>query len=259
MLGIIFAILFGTLLGSFLNVCIYRIPREASIVWPGSHCTSCKHDLEPIDLIPIFSFLFLKGRCRYCNKRISARYPFIELLTGILYGFIYYHFGLSIEAAMYALFAAVLLILAMIDLEHMILPTRIILFGAGMGLVFRILQAALYQELIYLWEPLLSGVLGYGLFYGIFYLSKLLLKKEGLGFGDVRLIGMIGVYLSGSLLFFTIFASSILASVYGLVVLCMNRESEPFPFGPFISGAALVALFYGYPLLEWYRHFMGLS
>jgi len=258
MFNSVVVILFGIIIGSFLNVCIYRIPKGESIVYPGSHCMTCKHPLNRLDLVPVLSFLFLKGRCRYCNQKIPSRYMAIELLTGLLYGVVYLKFGLSLELIMYATFIALLIVLTMIDSDHMLLPTKIILFGAGLGIVFRSVQAVLYHDVRFFIYPIVAAFIGYGLFYVTFYLAKLLLKKEGLGFGDVRLIGMLAIYLSVRLTFLTIFLASILASLYGLVLLYIKKKSEPFPFGPFINMGAIIALFYGESILIWYLRLAGL-
>jgi len=258
MFNSVVVILFGIIIGSFLNVCIYRIPKGESIVYPGSHCKTCKHPLNRLDLVPVLSFLFLKGRCRYCNQKIPSRYMAIELLTGLLYGVVYLKFGLSLELIMYATFIALLIVLTMIDSDHMLLPTKIILFGAGLGIVFRSVQAVLYHDVRFFIYPIVAAFIGYGLFYVTFYLAKLLLKKEGLGFGDVRLIGMLAIYLSVRLTFLTIFLASILASLYGLVLLYIKKKSEPFPFGPFINMGAIIALFYGESILIWYLRLAGL-
>ncbi|WP_069998223.1 prepilin peptidase [Cellulosilyticum sp. I15G10I2] len=254
---ILFILLFGMIIGSFLNVCIYRIPKETSIVFPGSHCTNCNHSLGYMDLIPVISFLILKGKCRYCGHKIASRYMLIELLTGVLFGIVYLKFGLSIETIMYAVFAAVLVTLTMIDIDHMLLPTKIIMFGVGVGIVFRVMQAVIYQDMMLVGSAVLAAGLGYGLFGMLFYGAKLLLKKEGLGFGDVRLMGMLGLYLSVNLLFFTMFIASLLASFYGIVLFYRKKASEPFPFGPFLNIAALLALFYGDRIIGWYLGFIG--
>jgi len=245
------------IIGSFLNVCIYRLPKGENIAFPGSHCTSCSHSLSALDLIPIISFLALKGKCRYCGHKISSRYMLIELLTGLLFGAVYLKFGISLETVMYVTFSAVLIVLTMIDLDYMLLPTKIILFGVGVGLVFRILQAAIYRDMMFLGGSLLAAVLGYGFFWGMFYGAKLLFKKEGLGFGDVRLMGMLGLYLSVNLVFFTIFAASILASIYGIMLCYRKKASEPFPFGPFLNIVAIIALFYGDEVITWYLGFIS--
>ena len=252
-----YVFIFGLIVGSFLNVCIYRLPKSESIIYPGSHCPSCSHDLTRWDLIPVVSFIFLKGRCRYCQTKISVKYPLVEFLTGIAYGLLYLHFGLSLEMVMYAIFTSILILLTIIDWEHMILPTSVILWGAGLGLSFRLLQAVQYDNWWILGEAMLAGGLGYGLFWLIFYGAKLALKKEGLGFGDVRLMGMLGLYLSVSLIFFVLFIASLLASFYGLMLCYRKKASEPFPLGPFLNGAAILAVFYGEKLMGWYGRWIG--
>jgi leader peptidase (prepilin peptidase)/N-methyltransferase len=256
MLEIALVVLMGIIIGSFLNVCIYRIPKGESIVFPGSQCTNCGHSLSHLDLVPILSFLILKGKCRYCDNKISKRYMMIEILTGLMFGGVYLRFGWSLETLLYAGFMAVLIVLTMIDLDEMLLPTKIIWFGAGIGLIFRALQSILYQDIRYLGASFLAALLGYGFFWVLFYMAKILFKKEGLGFGDVRLAGMLGIYLPINLIVFTIFVSSLLASIYGGMLFYKKKASEPFSFGPFLNIAAVIALFYGDDMIWWYLGFI---
>ena len=131
----VIAAIFGLLIGSFLNVCIYRIPREESIVFPPSHCMVCEHGLGVLDLIPVASFCILGGKCRYCGAKISKQYPVVELANGLLYGVIFYQFGFGVDAIVYSIFASVMVVLTVIDLREMILPTKVILFGGIVALV----------------------------------------------------------------------------------------------------------------------------
>ena len=252
MINLIISIILGMIIGSFLSVCIYRIPKEESLIYPGSYCVECGHALSFLDLVPIISFLSLEGRCRYCGKKISAFYLYIEVMTGLVFGIVYLRFRFSIEGLMYAVFAGTLITLTMIDREYMLLPTKVIGFGGFIGVVFRICQSVMSREVNILIEAILTAFLGYVLFCSLFYFSKLILKKEGLGFGDVRLIGMLGLYLSLSQMFFTLLLASLLALIYGLFLLWKKKVSEPFPFGPFINFGALVAVFYGNFFISWY-------
>ncbi len=257
-LNSIIVFLVGIVIGSFLNVSIYRIPKGESISYPGSHCMACQHPLGRFDLIPIVSYLCLKGKCRYCGEKISGRYLFIELITGLSFVAVFLRFGISIEGIIYALFIAVLIVLTMIDYDYMLLPTSVIWSGVILGVFLRIFQTVLHKNPEYLISSLLAAALGYSFFYAVFYMAKLLFKKEGLGFGDVRLIGMLGIYLSIPLILLTIFISSILASIYGIIILYIKKKNEPFPFGPFINLGAVIALFYGYSIITWYLEIVGI-
>lgn len=258
MLILLFVIGYGMIIGSFLNVCIYRIPLGESIVFPGSHCMHCKHPLKSLDLIPVMSFISLGGRCRYCKEQIAKRYMLVELMTGILFGAVYLKFGLGLELWMYLVFVAVIIVLSMIDLDHMLLPTKIILFGGGLGIAFRILQSFYAKDFNVVKNALVAGFVGYAFFWSIFYIAQIVLKKEGLGFGDVRLMGMLGIYLSFSLVVFTIFIASIIASVYGIILYYRKKTSEAFPLGPFLNLGALIAVFWGEHIISWYLTLVGL-
>ncbi len=259
MVNLFFAFCLGLIIGSFLNVCIYRLPQGENLIYPGSHCTTCGHDLGPLDLIPVLSYILRRGKCHYCSEKISPRYVLVELVTGFLYAILYRQFGWSLEGALYALFVSLLVVLTCIDWEYMLLPTPIITFGLILGLILRGLQAAYYQDSAFLWAPLVGATLGFGIFALLFYLGKALYKKECLGFGDVRLMALIGLYVSIDLLFFTLLLASLLAAIYGSIQLWKNKKSEAYPFAPFINGAALIAIFYGYAILDWYCKIRGIA
>ncbi len=259
MLNLLFAFGLGVIIGSFLNVCIYRLPQGENLIYPGSHCTTCGHDLGPFDLVPVISYIALKGKCRHCGEKVSPRYMLVELVTGFLYGVLYHQWGWSLEWALYALFVSLLIVLTCIDWEHMLLPTPIITFGLVIGLILRGLQAARYQNSAFLWAPLVGAALGFGIFALLFYGGRWLYKKECLGFGDVRLMALIGLYVSIDLLFFTLFLASILAAIYGVFQLWRRKRSEAYPFAPFINGAALIAVLYGYTILDWYCNLRGIA
>ena len=244
--------LFGLVIGSFLNVCIYRIPREESIAFPASHCTTCGHPLSTLDLIPVFSYIFLHGKCRYCKSQISPRYMLVEVFHSLLYMIVVSYFGYSLETLIFCFLSSIMLILTMIDFEHMILPTKIIIFGAIIGVIFRIIQSILYKDYTILTNSILAAGIGYALFYTIFYVSKALLKKEGMGFGDIRYIAMIGIFLSPKLLIVTILLSAVIGSIYGIVQLYIVKTSKEYPYGPFISMATFISMLFGDEIINWY-------
>lgn len=239
----------GLLIGSFLNVCIYRIPREESIVFPASHCPVCRKPVRPYDNIPLFSFLFLRGRCRSCRAPISWRYPLVELLHGLGYLFILNQFGYSVQALIYALLFSSLVVVTFIDLSHQIVPDVITLPGMVLGLIAAstVLPPGPINSLIGLF-------LGGGLFYLVAVLSIALLKKEGMGGGDIKLIAMIGAFLGWKGMLLTIFLAALAGSIIGLfLVFIRGRDrAEPIPFGPFLALGAMVSLFWGPRILSWY-------
>lgn len=249
-LTITFCIL-GLLIGSFLNVCIYRLPIKESIVFPRSKCPSCEKQILAYDNIPILSFLFLRGRCRFCKTPISWRYPAVELLNGIGYYFILYRFGPTPATLIYAVFFSALVVITFIDLAHQIIPDVITLPGIPISLI------AASTMLPTGWVNSLEGLLlGGGLFYLIAWGSLLLLKKEGMGGGDIKLVAMIGALLGWQELLLAIFSASIAGSAVGLLLIGTNLRSreDPIPFGPFLVVGALISLFFGNNILDWYFH-----
>lgn len=250
-------IVFGLIIGSFLNVCIYRIPENQSISYPRSHCTTCNHTLGPLDLVPVLSYLCLGGKCRYCKAKISPRYMCVELLTTLAFIGVYLQYGATLNTVMYCTFTAFLITLTMIDFDHMILPTNIIVVGWLMGIVFVLLRALQAGDITYLWEPLLASAIGYGLFFALFYGVQFIYKKEGLGFGDVRLMALLGLYTSIQLVFLTILIASLIASIYGVILYIKCKESKPFAFGPHLCMGAYISVLFGYSILEWYFSFFN--
>ncbi|MEF9960652.1 MAG: prepilin peptidase [Niameybacter sp.] len=248
----IFILSVGLIIGSFLNVCIYRIPNGESINDPPSHCQHCAHRLGVLDLVPVVSYLCLGGKCRYCGEKISPQYACIELINGLGWVYSFYHFGLSVEAVLACVFISVVIVLTVIDWRHMILPTGIIVFGSVVALLGKGLLSYIHQDFSILLKSLLGGAVGYGIVALIFYIAIWALKKEGMGYGDVRYLGMIGLFTSPSLVFLTLLIGSVVGSVYGLILLKKQGESMEFPFGPFLTIGALISLFYGDQLINWY-------
>ena len=239
----ILVIVFGIMIGSFLNRCIYRIPNGESIWISKSSCTTCGHVLGSLELIPVLSYLVLGGRCKQCKSKVSTRYMGIGLLTGASFGIVYYRFGTSMEMVLGCTFVSFAIVLAMIDWDEMILPTSIIRWGIGVGCMGQILKAKVMDNYLILVDTLLGAIVGYLLLALVFYSSKWLLKKEGMGYGDVRFMGMIGLFVGLHALFLSLLFSSILASIYGIILLKIKKKSEPYPLGPFLSiGGVLVFL-----------------
>ncbi|MCP9471840.1 MAG: prepilin peptidase [Nitrospira sp.] len=242
--------LIGALVGSFLNVCIYRLPRRESIVWPGSHCPACSHPIAWYDNIPLASYLVLVGRCRSCSVPIPWRYPVVEGLNAAGYIALLWYFGLGWSTAVYALLYSSLLVVAGTDLSHKIIPNAITLPGTAVGLLSSatVLSTGLVNGLI-------GMLVGGGLLWLLAWLSPYLFGKEGMGGGDIKLMAMIGAFLGWKPALVTIMTGSLLGSLVGLTLIgtrVISRQ-DYIPFGPFLVCGALIALFFEQPLLNWYQ------
>ncbi|MCP9447793.1 MAG: A24 family peptidase [Nitrospira sp.] len=242
--------LIGALVGSFLNVCIYRLPRRESIVWPGSHCPVCSHPIAWYDNIPLVSYLVLVGRCRSCSGPIPWRYPIVESLNAAGYIGLLWYFGLGWSTVVYALLYSSLLIVAGTDLSHKIIPNAITLPGTAVGLLSSatVLSTGLVNGLI-------GMLVGGGILWVLAWLSPYLFGKEGMGGGDIKLMAMIGAFLGWKPALVTIMMGSLLGSLVGLTLIgtrVISRQ-DYIPFGPFLVCGALIALFFGQPLLNWYQ------
>lgn len=240
---------FGLIVGSFCNVVIYRLPLGNSIVTPGSRCRSCDNSIRPWDNIPILSYFILNGRCRSCREPISVRYPIVEFTSGILYLTLYLKFGLSILFVIYALMASTLVVVALIDLDHKIIPNIITLPGilAGLSLSLQLLPITPLTSLL---GVLIGGVL--------FYLIALI-SKGGMGGGDIKLIAMIGAFLGWHGALFTIFSSALLGAVVGIMLMVLGKKGrkDKVPFGPFLSFGAIVFMLSGDDLVQWYLELLS--
>ena len=231
----------GALIGSFLNVCIVRIPREESILLPRSHCRHCNAPLPFYDLIPLLSYLRLKGRCRFCHKRISFEYFMVELLTAFLAVWTISTFGLRVQGASYFVFVCSLIVITFIDIHHRIIPDTISIGGTILGFLL-----SFYFLNITPVESLLGIVSGGGLLFLLAMIYFKITKREGMGGGDIKLAAMIGAFLGYQGVFLTLFLSSIIGSLWGLSLVVLNKKafSETLPYGPFLALGALLTLFF---------------
>jgi len=250
LLPLLIAGLFGALIGSFLNVCIYRLPRQESIAWPGSHCPKCSHHIAWYDNIPILSYFALAGRCRHCTVRIPFRYPLVEILNALGYVGLLWFFGLSWTAAAYGLLYSALLVVAGTDLSHKIIPNAVTFPGIMVGLV----SASTILPLGFL-NSVLGILIGGGILWFLAWASPYLFGKEGMGGGDIKLLAMIGAFLGWKPALMTIMVGSFLGSLVGITLIAAQviKREDYIPFGPFLVCGALVALFFGQPLLNWYQ------
>ncbi len=255
------AFAFGAIVGSFLNVCIFRLPKEESVVFPGSHCTRCDHAIAWHDNIPIVSFFALKGKCRHCGSGISRQYLVVEILTAGLFVFFYQFFGLSVKGAVYLLLTLALIVESAIDFRHRIIPDSITLPGIAVGLALSTAFPSLQAETIF-WKGLLRALLGMIVGGGFLYLTgtlaEFILKKEAMGGGDVKLLAMIGACLGVKAVLWTIFVSSLVGAVIGLFQRLRGGE-ERIPYGPYLGLAAVLYMFFGGPVIAWYMNSLRFS
>jgi len=235
----------GAVIGSFLNVCIWRIPDGKSIVAPASHCPKCGNPVRFYDNIPLVSWIVLRGRCRDCGEPISPRYPLVELLTALLSLAVAWLYGPSLQYLAAFLFAAALVVITFIDLDHQIIPDVISLPGIP---VFFLLAWLVMG--VPFWESLFGILIGGGFLYLIAVGYELLTKREGMGGGDIKLLAMIGAFLGWKSLFFVVFMSSILGALVGVALIASRGKDMKYavPFGPFLSIAAVMYLFVGVQL-----------
>ena len=249
----VFAGVLGLFIGSFLNVCIYRIPREESVVWPSSHCPGCCTKIRPWDNIPILSYLFLRGRCRSCAERISPRYPLVEALSALLALGMLYRFGLTITFGIYYLWACVLLIITFIDIDYQIIPDGLSVGGGIIGLVLVYWLPVSYRE------AFLGLALGAGLLTAVIYGYYFLTGKQGMGGGDVKLLGMIGVFVGWEGVLFTIFMGSLVGTIFGLPWAFVQKKTmqAAIPFGPFLALGGLLYVLWGAQIISWYFGFLA--
>jgi len=290
----------GLAFGSFLNVCIYRLPLSVSVITPRSACPKCKHGIALYDNLPVLSWLILRGRCRHCKARISPRYLFIELLTGVLFLGCYWYFGLTLSTLKYCAFAFLLLGLIFTDADTKLLPDKMTLPGLALGVVFSLIvpvndlasqflpgmvnlpiSGDLVERLLSLLDSLLGAAVGASFIYGAGAIYLRWRGMEGMGFGDVKLMAMVGAFLGIKLTVFTIFTASLAGSVFGLttVLVVWLKRTHRFmrrlanaqaarrrgwqsaqmvyrhyqmPFGVFLGSMAMVAFFFGNQFLSWY-------
>lgn len=242
--------LFGALIGSFLNVCIYRLPRQESVAWPGSHCPACRHPIAWYDNIPLIGYLVLRGRCRACAVSIPLQYPIVEALNALGYLTLLWWFGPRGEMVVYAGLFSALLVVAGTDLTHKIIPNAVTFPGVVLGLV----SAGTVLPL-----GLLNGVIGLlvggGTLWVLAWASPYLFGKEGMGGGDIKLLAMIGAFLGWKPALLTIMIGSFVGSVVGVSLLAARiiKREDYIPFGPFLVFGAILSLFFGSALIEWYQ------
>jgi len=244
------ALVFGSVIGSFLNVCIYRIPQNIAIARPRSYCPKCSKPIRALDNIPIISFVMLKGRCRNCDKKIRLQDPAVELLTALLTMAVVWKFDFTILTIFYLSLIYILITISFIDLEHMIIPDGLVLAAALLGLM-----ALIFNILPISWMESVYGALLYGgVLAGVGYMGKRVYKMDALGGGDVKLAGVLGLYLGWEMSMISLLLAFLVAALFVVVGLSVGRLSRKqlIPFGPFLALGAIMTIFWGEQLYSWW-------
>ena len=268
---LVLAVVGGLAIGSFLNVVIHRLPKIMERQWqeqcaelggqpmvaaeayslahPRSHCPHCQHPIAAMENIPIVSYLALRGRCKGCGARISWRYPVVEAITGLLFGYCLIHFGPTLAALGAMTFAAAMVALAFIDFDTQLLPDDITLPLLWLGLLLNV--SSTHTDLS---SAVVGAMAGYLSLWSVYQLFKLLTGKEGMGYGDFKLLAAIGAWLGWQMLPLVVLASSLVGACVGVVLIILARHGRnvPMPFGPYLAAAGLIALFWGQPLTQAY-------
>jgi len=244
--------LLGLIVGSFSNVCIYRIPRNESIIYPASHCPKCHSNISPKDNIPLLSYILLKGKCRNCKSKISMQYPVVELLTGLTYLIIYWIYGLSIQTLVYIILSSALIIIAFIDLQKQIVPDVISLPGIVIGFIL-----SFFVPYISFVDSIIGIAVGGGIILVIGLAGSVIFKKEAMGGGDVKLAAMVGAFLGWRYIIISLFLGFFLGALTGIILIVtkIKKREDTIPFGPFIVMGSLITLLWGEQIISWYLRF----
>jgi len=240
----IIVFMLGLSIGSFLNVCIYRIPEGKSIAYPASHCPNCKHNLNAIDLIPLLGYVINKGKCRYCSTKISIQYPIVELITGIVFIMLFNKFFISLEFAKFAVLASLLIAITVVDLERQEIPDELIVFGLIAGLLY---------NLYHIKTDMIPGILGFLAGGGLFLLIAII-SNGAMGGGDIKLMAVLGLFFGWKLVLLIAFISFVIGAVISIALMAAKTKGlkDNIPFGPFIALSAFIVMFYGTQILHLY-------
>lgn len=248
----VMVLILGLIVGSFLNVCIYRVPRGESIAFPPSHCAACSTPIKKYDLVPVISFIFLGGRCRYCRDKISFQYPITELITGAVYIILFLTFGLSIEFVFYIILTSILILTSIIDLKTGYIYEYISFIGIGFGIAFVVYKYFTLGEFL----PYIIGGVVVALILSIFAIFG------GMGWGDVEIAFMCGLYLGFSSSLLMLFLSIIIGGIIGIIILILRKnkgkEDNTMPFGPCIALGCFISLLYGEGIIKSFLIYYGL-
>lgn len=245
-LYIVLSIMFGLCIGSFLNVCIYRIPREESIVFPGSHCMKCGYELKWYDLIPVVSYISLRGKCRKCGDRISIQYPIVELLNAVIYLIIYLEYGYSLDTLKFMVLVSFLIVIAVIDFKTMFVYTNTIIVGAVFGAIFTLVQW--YTEKSFPLDNI------YGALIGTVVIGAIVLVTHGMGEGDIEIVAVSGLFLGAKCSIFMLFSGVVLGGIVSAIILILKLKDrkDEIAFGPYLAAGAILAVLVGNQIMNWY-------
>ncbi|RDI44156.1 type 4 prepilin peptidase 1 [Falsibacillus pallidus] len=240
----LFVFILGLILGSFFNVVGLRVPKKQSIIYPGSHCTSCQKTLNWYELIPVISYIALKGKCRNCSVKISIIYPLFELATGILFLLSFLHFGWQIETLIGWALISLIIIIFISDIHYMIIPDKVLLFFLPVFILLRV-----FDPLSPWWDSLLGAFIGFGTL-----LLIAIISKGAMGGGDIKLFFVLGYLLGLKAIILTFALASLIGAVFGISMMSMKRygKRQPIPFGPFIGIGSILAFFYTQEIIDWY-------
>ena len=246
-----FFFLYGLLFGSFLNVCIYRLPLNKSIVKPPSACPKCNYQIKWYENIPLFSYIFLNGKCKGCKEKISLRYPIIELLCGLIMMGLYYYFGLTFELAFVSLIVLALVAVTFIDIDHKLILDKMVIFILVIGIIYEIVVRPV---------PILEGVIGF-FAASVPLLIIAILSKGGIGGGDIKLMAVVGVFLGWKGVLVAMFLGAVVGAIFGIVtiILKLKKRKDIIPFGPFLCLGILVSILYGGQLINWYVNLISIG
>ena len=243
----IIVFLYGIVIGSFLNVCIYRLPKKENIAKVRSHCMNCGYQLKWYDLVPVFSYLFLGGRCRKCKEKISIQYPLIEALNGVLYCIIFAGYGLCIETLLYALLFSALVALSVIDFRTYEIPLGINIFILALGLV----------RVVTDYTNWLGYAIGLFCVSGFLYIIYLATKGRGIGGGDIKLMGACGLLLGWKLVVLGFVLGCIIGSVVHIIRMKVSGEGHVLAMGPYLAVGVMISVLYGNQIINWYLSYIG--
>ncbi len=250
---IIFTLL-GISIGSFLNVCIDRLPAGKSLVSPPSHCDSCQNRLSPKDLIPVFSYLWLRGRCRHCQAHIPLRSLLVEVLSGLLFALVFWRYGLSTQFAVAAFYCCLFIVIMFIDWEHQLILNKVTYPAAAVALIISIFQPqpGLISGVPGVVNHIIGGILGF-----TFFLIVALIKPGGMGWGDVKLAGLIGLVTGLPGVLVALFIGIVIGGLVAIasLLLKIKKRKDVIPFGAFLSLGPIVFFIWGNPILDWYLRF----
>jgi leader peptidase (prepilin peptidase)/N-methyltransferase len=252
----VFVFLFGICIGSFLNVCIYRMGREQSVVKPASHCPHCKKNIRPKDNIPLVSYILLRGRCRDCGQKISPRYFFVELLTSLFFLALYYRFGFSVQGFAYCVLICGLIVATFVDFDFRIIPDEISVGGIVVGLLLSFIFPSLQHATNHFWgllHSLLGVIVGGGVLWLLGCFGDFIFKKESMGGGDVKLLAMIGAFLGWQIALLSLPLGSLAGAVVGVIIKLRTKEST-IAFGPYLALGAVASIFWAPKIIDIFFH-----